>query len=131
MTLVVPSIGTEKLLDYIMVNSLTLRLFSNNIVPAVTDVLATYTEVIGGGYAAISLTPANWVTTAGVPSVALYNALQQFNFTGATNPPGTIYGYYVTQGANLLWAERFPAGEVPFTPQAGSYIRLRPRITAV
>lgn len=131
MSLVFPNIGTEKILDYLVANSMTLKLFSNNIVPAITDVLATYTEVIGGGYAAITLVPANWTTTAASPSVALYSALQQFSFTGATNPPGTIYGYFIVQGANLICAERFPAGEVPFTPQNGSYIRIRPRITCV
>jgi hypothetical protein len=131
MSIVYPNIGTEKILDFLVANSMSLKLFSNNIVPAITDVLATYTEVAGGGYAAITLASANWTTTAASPSTALYSALQQFSFTGPTNAPSTIYGYYIVQGSNLILAERFPAGVVPFTPVAGSFIRIRPQISCV
>lgn len=131
MSLVVPSERALIILTDYLTNALTLRLFSNNITPAVGDLAASYTEVAGGGYANKPLTLANWTIAAGDPSSALYNATQEWTFTGTTTAPGTIYGYYVTRDSDgkLLWAERFPASAVPFTPQAGSIIRLLPRIT--
>lgn len=106
----------------------TLRLFSNNVTPAAADVFATYTEVAGGGYAAKSITAANWVVTAGTPSNAQY-AAQTFTFTGATNAPGTVYGYYITDAnSKIVVAERLVAP--PFTPAVnGDAIIVTPAIT--
>lgn len=132
MTLVVPDNREAEILGVMLNVALTLRLYSNNRTPAGTDVTADYTEVSGGGYAAKALTFANWDITEGDPSIALYDTVQQWDFTGATAAPSTIYGYYVTRDTDgkLMWAERFPAGSVPFTPVNGSIIRVTPRITA-
>ncbi len=113
MTLLVPDVGEQKMLQHIMNKTapedLRLRLFQNNITPGETDVLGTYTESTGPGYAAVSLTGASWTvsSTAG-PTSASY-AQQTFTFTGAAN---SIYGYYVTQAnsSTLMWAERFSDG---------------------
>ncbi len=108
-----------------------LKLFSNNVTPATTDTEATYTEVAGGGYAAIVLDKNEFTVTPGDPSQALYSDFQDFNFTGATDAPGSIYGYYIVDGANnLIVAERFPVSQVPFVPINGSLIRIKPKITA-
>lgn len=132
MTLVVPNNIEAEILTAQLNQALTLRLYSNNRVPAGTDLVAQYTEVAGGGYAAVALTFANWVITEGAPTIALYNTFGEFSFTGTTNAPGTIFGYYVTRDSDgkLMWAERFPSGSVPFTPVNGSLIRVTPRITA-
>lgn len=128
MSLVVPTVGLNSDLNKLLNQVLTLKLYSNNITPAAGDTAATYTVVTGGGYLNKSLTFANWVVAAGV---ATYNAAQDFTFTGATGAPGTVYGYYVVDGSNvLLWAERFPSGVLPFTPANGSLIRITPRLTA-
>lgn len=128
MSIVVPNVGEEVVLDkYVDEEVLTLKLFSNNVVPAETDTAATYTEVTGGGYSSKALAAGSWTVTPGNPSVATY-AQQIFAFTGPTTAPGTIYGYYVVDVLNVLrWAERFPAANVPLTPVSGSSIRITPR----
>lgn len=132
MGLVVPDILELETLNNVLVSPLTLRLYSNNKVPAGGDNAASYTEVVGGGYASLPLLLANWSITAGTPSAAQYNTLEQWTFSGVTNAPGTVYGYYVTRNSDgkLMWAERFPAGSLPFSPVAGSIIRIIPRFTA-
>lgn len=131
MTLIVPNVGEVKALElYLKSVDLFLRLYSNNIVPGESDTLATYTEVSGGGYAEKTLTAATWVITPGNPSAGLY-AAQDFSFSGGTGLPGTVYGYYVVDAANILrWAERFPEGVLPFSPSAGNLIRVTPRFEA-
>ena len=131
MGLVVPDVLELETLNNVLGSPLTLKLFSNNKVPAGGDSAASYTEVSGGGYANKPLTLANWTITAGTPSSAQYNALQQWTFTGVTDAPGTIYGYYVTRNSDgkLMWAERFPAGSLPFSPINGSIVRIIPKFT--
>lgn len=132
MSLIVTNVQEVAVLTNMLTPALTMRLYSNDKTPAGGDIAANYTEVSGGGYANKPLTLANWQFTAGGPTVALYNAVQAWVFTGATSAPGTIYGYYITRDSDglLMWAERFPAGSLPFSPIAGSVIRVTPRITA-
>lgn len=102
-----------------------IRLFSNNVTIVVGTLIGGLTEVTGGGYAAITLTAANWGYTQATPTVALYNAFTTFTFTGA---PGvaTVYGYYVTTaGGSLLWAENITV----VNPINGTSISIKPRIT--
>jgi hypothetical protein len=107
------------------------KLFSNNITPAVTDEASDYIEVTGGGYADITLDKNDFTVTPGTPSQAIYDDFQDFTFTGATGGPGTIYGAYLVDGAgNLVAAERFPDAQVPITPVNGTLIRYKPKITA-
>jgi len=131
MSLVVPNDAEVAVLTYILTPNLSLRLFSNNIVPSATDTVANYTEVAGGGYAAKALTFAHWVLTPGGPSVGQYDTQQVWTFTGPTNAPGTIYGYYITRDLDgkLMWAERFAPGFLPFSPIVGSTVKVTPRFT--
>lgn len=131
MTLVLPNAREIDILTSLLNIALTLRLYSNNVTPSPTSVAGDFTEVAGGGYSSKALTFANWEITGGTPTVALYNAVQSWAFTGATNAPGTIYGYYIIKNSDgsLLCAERFSAGIVPFTPINGSIIKVTPRIT--
>ena len=132
MSLVVPDTLEVEVLTTLLTSALTMRLYSNNFTPAHDMGPASFTEVTGGGYVTKPLTFANWAITAGDPSQAVYNATQQWTFTGATGGPGTIYGYYVTRNSDskIMWAERFPAGVVPFAPINGSIIKVLPRFTA-
>lgn len=132
MSLIVTNVQEVAILTNFVTPALTLRLYGNDRTPAGTDVAADYTEITGGGYVAKALALANWQFTAGGPTVALYDTVQQWVFSGAIGAPSTIYGYFITRNSDglLLWAERFPAGSVPFTPIAGSVIRVTPRITA-
>lgn len=85
--------------------NLILKLFSNNITPGESDTSATYTEVSGFGYAAVTLTAANWTITAGAPCIAAYPEVS-FTFTGAF---GNVYGYYImgATSGKVRYAERF------------------------
>jgi len=131
MSLIVTNVQEVEVLTNFLTPALTMRLYGNDRTPAGTDAAANYTEIAGGGYASKALTFANWELTAGGPTVALYNAVQTWVFTDAIDAPSTIYGYYITRNSDglLMYAERFPSGSVPFTPIAGSVIRVTPRIT--
>lgn len=98
--------------------SLVLRLYSNDKSPSDTDVIADYTEVSGGGYAGITLTPANWTITAGS---AIYPQ-QSWTFNASA---GDVYGYYlVTETSNeIIFAERFAGGPYSITA-SGDIIRV-------
>lgn len=106
-------------------STLVLRLFESNTTPAETDTAATYTEFTAAGYAAITLTAANWNVTEGAPTVADY-AQQTFTLTGG----GSAYGYYYTRqtGGRIGGAERFTGA--PFViPSGGGTIKVTPQIT--
>lgn len=131
MSLVVPDAAEVRILQAFLANPLSLRLYSNNYTPIATSVAASFTEVAGGGYAAKALILAGWAFTANAPSFGQY-AIQAWNFTGATNAPGTIYGYFVTRDSDglLMWAERLPAISIPVTPILGTLLQITPRFTA-
>lgn len=128
MSLIVPDVAEVDALTKILTPALTIRLYSNNYTPIGASVAGSFTEVVGGGYASLPLIFAGWAIVPGTPSAASY-AAQTWNFTGPTNAPGNIYGYYVTRDSDglLMWAERFPV--VPFVPIAGSVITVTPRFT--
>lgn len=129
---VVPDALEVEILTEKLTPALTLRLYSNNVTPVGTTTAAAFTEVVGGGYASKPLTFANWGIVSGDPSVATYNALQQWTFTGPTGGPGTTFGYYVTRNSDgkLMWSERWAPAIVPFNPVAGSIIRVLPKLSA-
>lgn len=132
MSLIVPNAYEVEALNDLLTPPLTLRLYGNAATPSGTSTAAAFTEITGGGYAAKPLTLANWNISAGDPSQAVYNATQAWTFTGIIDPPGTIYGYFVTRDSDglLMWAERFPAANVPFVPINGSIIKILPKYTA-
>lgn len=131
MPLLVPNAAELKALELILqTETLSLRLYSNNYTPTETTTTANFTEVAGGGYARISLDPGDWILTSGDPTFGVY-AQRTFSFTGPTNAPGTVYGYYVVDSVErTLWAERFAPAVLPFSPIAGSSIRITPRFEA-
>lgn len=114
MALILADVGAEAFLKARFNDSwpsgganLTLRLYCNDITPADTHTAATFTEALGGGYSAKTLTAGSWtVSTVGGIYQAAYSA-QTFTFTGALTTNGTIYGYYVTDADGVLqWAEK-------------------------
>ena len=132
MTLLVPNVGENIALAYLVgktttVRDLIYRLFATNVTPAETDTAGSYTEAAGGGYANKTLTGASWTITNGAPTSAAY-AQQTWTFTGALTTNGTVFGYYVTRvtDADLVLAETFTS----FTPaNNGDQILLTPQIT--
>lgn len=129
----VPAQQEREVVTLVITPALTLRLYSNDKAPAAGDVTADYTETVGGGYVNKALTFANWTqsTVAISPQSATY-APQTWLFTGVTGAPGTVYGYYVTRNSDgkLMWAERFPAGSLPFNPINGSKVVVLPKYQA-
>jgi len=108
MALIIPTQGKTKILNYLLgvttsVETLQLKLFTNNIVPdsATTGSFLTPPSV-ANGYNTKTLTPSSWTITNGT---AQYPT-QTWTFTGAV---GNIYGYYiVTSTSNdLIAVERF------------------------
>jgi hypothetical protein len=130
MTLIVPNAREVAIMTEFLTPSLTLKLYSNDVTPDGTKVAGDFTEVSGGGYTSFPLTFANWTIVGGAPTVCTY-PIQGWGFTGPTSAPGTIYGYFITRVSDgvLMYAERFPGGTVPFTPENGSIIRVTPKIT--
>lgn len=132
MGLVVPNAIELIVMQNLLNTPLTLRLYGNAHTPVGGDSVVAYTEIAGGGYANKPLIYANWTfQTSSPPSSATYST-QTWTFTGAINAPGTIYGYYVTKNldGSLMWAEQFPAANIPFGPVVGSRIVVLPRFTA-
>ena len=128
--MIVPNILEVEILTSVLTPALTLKLYSNDKTPAAGDTSSAYTEVTGGGYTSKALSFGNWDITSGDPSVATYNSVQTWTFTGPTDSP--VYGYYVVRvsDGHLMWAERFPSANVPFSTIAGSVIKVLPKFTA-
>lgn len=131
MALNVPDEGENVILENLTnktaPQNLILKLYQNNITPSDTDTAATYTEATFGGYAAITLTGANW--NAAAAGTITYNAQQTFTSTGA--PTNNIYGYFVVQATSgkLMWSER--DASAPFTvATAGDAVKLTPTLGA-
>lgn len=133
MGFIVPNAVELEVLNEILADAWTIRLYGNNKIPLGADSAAGYTEIAGGGYANKPLTFANWTITAGDAPQGVYNAVQEWIFTGAITAPGTIYGYYVTRNSDglLMLAERFSSALVPFAPIAGSKIVVLPRYSVL
>jgi hypothetical protein len=119
-------VALENFINKTAPESLVLRLYSDNQTPAKTDLVGDYTEVSGNGYAAVTLTPANFVMTPGDPSSAAYPQVT-FAFTGAA---GNVYGYYVTRATtgDLMFANRFSNAPINIANN-GDEIRITLTIT--
>jgi hypothetical protein len=127
MTLVVPNPSEALLLtNMLSVESLLLKLYSNDYTPVFGTVVGDLTELSVTGYSAKTLSPGSWTITASSPSgpaTALY-AQQTWGITAAC----TSYGYYLvgaTSGA-LYWLERFTDG--PYViDSSGGQIKVTPQ----
>jgi hypothetical protein len=106
-------IALEALVNKTAPQTLVLRLFQNNWTPAEGETELNAVQATFTGYAGISLTPANWVTTLGAPTSCDY-AEQTFT-SSADQTVQQIYGYYLTQttSGKAVWAERFTNGPYP------------------
>jgi hypothetical protein len=130
MSVIITNTGKQKALEYFVgkdtsPESLVLKLYSNNYTPTVDDVVSSYTEVTGGGYASKSLTSSSWSIDSGIASYPQ----QSWTFTGSA---GSVYGYYVVSAtsSDLLFAEKFPNG--PYTVSTnGDIIRVTLSLTLI
>ena len=130
MSLIVPTTIQTAQLQSLLSANLKLRLYSNVYNPSPNMVIASFTEVTGGGYAALDLLSADWSYGTTSP-VAATQTVKTFSFISTTGGSGVVYGYYVTSvdGLTLYWAEALPGTYYPYTPANTGYIRIYPRIT--
>lgn len=128
MSLVVPSAVEVEVLTNLFIPTMTIKIYGNDVTPSSTSQASNFTEITGGGYANKLLLSPEWTIEEGDPSRAVYSATQVWTFTGVIDAPGTIYGYFVIRNTDgkLRWAERFPSGSIPFSPVAGSVIKVLP-----
>ncbi len=133
MTLKIPTAAQGSLLkDMLGVTvpaNLTLKLFTNNITPSASDVVATYTEFTAiMGYVAKTLTKTSFTEADVSGTATAAYAAQTWTFTAGG--PVTVYGYYVVGADALLrWAELFAT---PLTvTNAGDAITVTPQLTFV
>jgi hypothetical protein len=131
MPLVVPNAAEAIMLANVLnktaPETLILRLYKNDVTPGEDDDETTYEQADFSGYAAVTLTGANWTITPGAPSSASY--AQQTFTSDAAQAAQAIYGYYVietTSGA-LKWAERF--GSPATMTNDGDQIKVTPVFT--
>ena len=130
MALVAPSQGLEIMLEGILNKTaptdLKLKLFKNDLTPAVGTVIGDFTESDITGYTAggKTLTGSSWTVSTDTATEGSF-AEQEWTFTGA----GSIYGYYITNngGTAVIWAERF--SDAPHTfPSGGGTEKITPKI---
>ncbi len=99
-------------------NDLTLRLFTNDMVPGDTSSSPSfYTEASGGGYAAKTLLATGWSASINESGVATAEyAPQSYMFTGALDGAASIRGAYIVDADGVVVAAGLSA--TPFTPQS-------------
>jgi hypothetical protein len=110
-----------------------LRLYTNDVdaglTPAQKKALtnAAFTEATFAGYAAKTLTAANWVITGGLPTAAVYNALQSFE-RSSTGAAQIVRGYWIRRvsDSRILHYDKFP-GPLSFE-FAGDEYEFFPRV---
>lgn len=137
MALVVPNTAEVQMLQRIVGSAATgnqiMKLYKGGPTsPGLPDedtVLADFTECDASGYAAYTLSTANWGVTTSISgtTTATYNTDAVFTFSASQS----VYGYYVvdatTPTPNLLWCESFSGG--PFViPGAGGQIQITPTV---
>lgn len=127
MAIVVPDTLEVTILEFLLETAdLKLKLFANPYEPSEKAVIASFTEVSGGGYAALDLLSTDWTIDSNGSAT---QSVKTFSFSGTTGGSGVVYGYYVTNVANtiLYWAESLPSAVNPFTPSNTSVVSITPR----
>jgi hypothetical protein len=132
MSLVFGDTGAESMLkarfnnQWPTVKDLTIKLFTNNIVPTDDHTAVDYTEAAGGGYALKTLTCGSWtINPANNPRDAVY-AEQIWTFTGALSGSATVYGYFVVDDDGVFqWAEQISPVMAP--ANNGDQLKITPQ----
>lgn len=129
----VSNVGEQRMLELVTNTStgrenLVLHLFQNDITPASTMTLASYTEATFTGYAAVTLTTSDWAIMPGDPTTAVYSSGVAFTCSGTTSQ--AIYGFYLSQAGSsvLMWSERFVSAPYTIT-NVGDALSPRPALS--
>jgi hypothetical protein len=107
----IPNCGEIHLLDKMLKSEdRLLHLYKNDYTPTDADLenCSQYTECAFTGYAAKTLTGANWATPTTNASGKAESTYAEQSWTVTAANSESYYGYYVTTtDSKLLWAERF------------------------
>jgi hypothetical protein len=97
-------------------------LYTDAVALGESDGLADLTEVSGSGYARQEMDDADWTLSGDHVTGA------QQTFTASGGVWSNVYGWFLTDGTNLIASEHFSGG--PYTIQDGQSIKITPTITA-
>lgn len=132
MALNVVTSGANRALEYLVnktaPESLTLRLYKNNVSISNATVVEDVTQADFTGYSAIALAGSDWAS-ASAGSISTSAAKEFTSSAGSQSSP--VYGYYLTDASatRLYWIEAFSGG--PYTiVNNGDKITVTPTITA-
>ena len=125
------NIGNVYLRNQAQNTNLFLGLYTNGTQPIQADTMVQVTEVSGGGYARITLPPADWVQVGGQTGeggTRFDQPQRTFTFNSAV---GNVTGYFITTALTgtaglLITTEQFPVAVN--VNQTGFEIRVTPRI---
>ncbi len=108
-------------------NNLYLRLLVNDVEPADTDTIGTYTEAAGGGYLAITIATVD-ITVSNVAGVVQAMVEPKvFTFSGGLTVNTDSYGAFITDAdGTLICASR---AALVYTPVAGGSLTITPKFT--
>lgn len=125
MNQIYPDVGLVPMLQEITGFDKYYRLFTNNVTPSRTTVVADLTEAAWTGYAAQILTSGNWTLFGVAGHVGTIQAAPQA-FLNSSGAPVNAYGYFVTDstGTILFAAARFDSA--PITKADGDYFTVLP-----
>lgn len=113
-----PDLLTQKIS---LMNGWYLHLFQNNHTPSGDDDVSAYTEATFTGYAAQPMSA--WGTPYLNSDLNGESDHHPLTFTQtATTVTNSIYGYYVTDGGELVLAERNPSAPVAMDTTAKEYV---------
>lgn len=121
MALHVPTAGRQVLILNGIAAATTVHLFQNDHTPVDGDTPSSYTEANFEGYSAMGIGSGGWSISGGnlQPMTATYAT--PLTWTNSSATTGLIYGYWVGDGTNVLWAELW--GSV-YSPTPGATITL-------
>ncbi len=130
MALVCPDVGEPTLLaqNIAAFNSqpTVYHLFKNDVTPAAGSVLGDFTEANFTGYASKNVN--DWGAVVEVSGEAVSVASDQVWTVGVIGTGNDIYGYYVTYGGTLIFAERAPGAPIDMNTEANT-LTITPRFT--
>ena len=117
------------ILSWIRPNLLTftLRLFVNNVVPAVGQSVSDYVEPGGSWYRPVVLSEWQQPFINPANQAEMAEAVRLFTASG-TIVNESVYGYWITNPSGILcWSELAPSGPIPMN-SSGAKVQLIPRL---
>lgn len=117
-----PDQGLPTILTAVVGANLKLHLFSNNVTPSDSTVLADLTESTFTGYAAVTLSSGSW-TDSGVTAHQDTFTYLAVTFTNSSGSNATVYGFYITDSGStkLVGVALFDGSPITITASGGTY----------